>query len=245
MNQPGYGPSLKRGALEMLVIVLSILLAFGLDAWWDSRERIAESGDLMADLLAEFEETAAELERSVLRNQEVVSAAEEVLREIRSAPQAAEVPASTLAKLLLVPTTDPRRGNLDALVASGDFGLVHPRRLRGSLADWPAALRDLQEEEHDARVFVQETLIPFLAESVNLPPVFEWRMAATPSHRAVRDAQGVSLDTDPLIRLPRDRTFVNLIATRRYLSQFAVSNAAEVQRELDEILDGLRTVAAR
>jgi hypothetical protein len=234
------GLSLRRATLEMFVIVGSILLAFGLDAGWDAHQRQADAEDLLTDLLAEFEETATELERAVVRNQEVITAATEILAQLTRFPGNPEVAASTLAKLILVPTTDPRRGNLDALVASGDFGLVSHRHLRGSLADWPAALRDLQEEELDARVFVQTTLIPFLANAVELQPIFAWRLAATPSSRGVTDIDGTELSDDPMIRLPSDRQFSNLVATRRYLSQFTVSNAGTVQEELEAIVRALR-----
>ena len=176
-----------------------------------------------------------------MRNEQVIVAAEEVLRAIKDSGGDAEVRTSTLAFLLLVPTTDPRRGNLDGLVASANFQLVSPRSLRGALADWPAVLRDLQEEEVAARTFVQETLIPYLATAIDLPDVYDWRLATTPSHRGTTDdAGGVNLAEDPLIRVPRDGQLANLIASRRYFSQLVISNALDVQEELDAILGGLR-----
>ena len=43
-----------RVAIEGLVIVSSILLAFGIDAWWDERQEHREEQQILQDLQEEF-----------------------------------------------------------------------------------------------------------------------------------------------------------------------------------------------
>jgi hypothetical protein len=52
----------RRLIAEGVVIVASILLAFGLDAWWDATQQSRETADLLAALDEEFALAAEELE---------------------------------------------------------------------------------------------------------------------------------------------------------------------------------------
>ena len=51
-----------RVIVEGAVIVVSILLAFGIDAWWEGRQERAEEGRYIAALLDEAYGAANELE---------------------------------------------------------------------------------------------------------------------------------------------------------------------------------------
>lgn len=55
----------KRLITEGLVIVISILLAFTIDAWWDGRRDRQEAGDQVARLVAELETSISILESQV------------------------------------------------------------------------------------------------------------------------------------------------------------------------------------
>src|SRR5687767_11897909 len=99
----------------MLVIVSSILLAFALDAWWDARLESKEGAGVRAALVSEFNAVRTEVEFSALRNQRIIAAADSVLHLLRGANAPIEVTAGTVGALVLTPTTDARRGALDAL----------------------------------------------------------------------------------------------------------------------------------
>ena len=66
------------------MIVVSILLAFALDAWWESRQRANETDALLMALLAEFDASVAEFDRVAQRNEEVIRAADEVISVLRN-----------------------------------------------------------------------------------------------------------------------------------------------------------------
>lgn len=50
-------------SLEGLVIVLSILAAFAIDAWWDGRQEQEREQIVLEGILEEFRDSEAELSR--------------------------------------------------------------------------------------------------------------------------------------------------------------------------------------
>ena len=58
-----------RVAVEGVVIVASILIAFGIDAWWDSRQRRFDEDELLAAVQQNLEDTRIELERVLGSNE--------------------------------------------------------------------------------------------------------------------------------------------------------------------------------
>jgi len=232
-----------RIAIEGLVIVASILLAFALDAWWDRRQLRDEAHDLHVALLAEFQEAAVEVERAVDWNRGVVAAADTVLDQLGNPPGASQVSAGSVGALIRTPTTDPQDGNLTALLSSGDFGLVRGGALREAIADWPAALRDLQEEEIAAKTFVHEELVPFLAAAIDLDAAVAAHLAfvGLTSHRGGSASPTGTLPAD-VVRLPQDPELRNLVLYRRYLSVLVVDNAAPIQAHLDHLIAQLEAV---
>jgi len=232
--------TVRRTVGEVTVIVVSILLAFSLDAWWQARQLDAEAGDLMHALQVEFEDAESELERVRLRHDQVVAAADDVLFQLRGEGSAsAAVSAATLASLLLTPTTDPPRGTLDALLASGDLGLIRDEELRGRIADWPAALSDYQEEEQAARSFVLEELVPALGRHIDLRSTFEERLGSTIQRGSAAPTRAAPADSE-VMTLPRGLELTNLIETRRYLSRFAQDNLPILRMSFDSLGAHLR-----
>ena len=63
----------SRVVIEGLVIVVSILLAFGIDAWWDGRQEEASRVHLLSILQSDFTATRQLLESSIRRAEETVN----------------------------------------------------------------------------------------------------------------------------------------------------------------------------
>lgn len=57
----------SRVMLEGVVIVFSILLAFGIDAWWDRRQAVELESTMVDAVVAELERNAEELDRMIER----------------------------------------------------------------------------------------------------------------------------------------------------------------------------------
>ncbi len=231
-----------RVFVEGVVIVVSILMAFALEAWWGGQQRAKEEDEVLRALLVEFNGAEVELDRVEQRHAEVVSGADAILEQLRGAATSdATVSISALASLFLTPTADPQRGTLDALIASGSLDLIRSQALQSRLADWPAALGDYQEDEQAARSFVLEALTPGLARYVDLHDTFEWRINTVVSRGSVFNEEAVAIPVDHAT-LPRDLDAINLVETRRYYAKFALNQLVVLRVSFEAVRDQLRTV---
>ncbi|MEC7725820.1 MAG: hypothetical protein VYD05_09925 [Planctomycetota bacterium] len=88
--------------------MLSILVAFGLDAWWDyAKQRNAETDHLRA-LLIDFEQTRAGMEATIAHGERIVEHAKALSAAIDAdaAPTDARMDAM-LFELMSLPTFEP------------------------------------------------------------------------------------------------------------------------------------------
>ena len=102
----------KRLALEGMVIVGSILLAFGIEAWWNETQERAEERQALGALAREFRAASALLDRELLVTDSIVAAVETIHEW--TGPSADSRYADSLAVLLptvsRLPGFEPPRG---------------------------------------------------------------------------------------------------------------------------------------
>lgn len=219
---------------EGILIVVSILAAFGIDAWWDTRVELRGANALQAALSAEFETMEEEFAFSLSRNEMVIAAADSLLLQLRNESSSVEVPSGIVGTLLLTPTTDASRGAVDALIASGKIEILPSKRLRYLLANWSAVLDDVREEEFAAKNFVHEQLTPYLGRVTDLSTVFAWRLEERRNAGIVSEKTG-----GERVRLPTDSELINLIETRRYLASYVLTNFTKLQAAFEQIRNEL------
>ncbi|MEM9300879.1 MAG: hypothetical protein AAGE01_02140 [Pseudomonadota bacterium] len=140
----------RRLLVEGGTIVVSILLAFAIDAGWEARNERQEERDLLASLTADFrmnrEAAAATRARHVENFDRFVR-----FQRLSSAELARldEVQVAAIYRSFAAPWTfDPLRGTLDTLISSGKFGLIRDSELQRALI---AFLNLRADSEEDAR----------------------------------------------------------------------------------------------
>ena len=74
---------LKRIAVEAVVIVTSILLAFAIDAWWDERQERIEETEVLLGLKSEFSRYRDDLAKSIEYHANVRLLTEELMASTR------------------------------------------------------------------------------------------------------------------------------------------------------------------
>ena len=149
---------------EGVVIVGSILLAFGIQAWWDERqeeervrqdlENVASELGLNRELLlfqAEIDDRMATAARAMAERME---------------PEAARAVINLVDTLVFLgwstpPTLDPSLGALDALVVSGSLSTVEDPELRSNLSSLRAQFDDVLEGQHRGVAFYEANLADF------------------------------------------------------------------------------------
>ena len=150
--------------LEMALIVLSILVAFALDAWWGDQIQHKEEQARLESLRSELVASQTELDEiieSVTYHGKNVDTVVDLLMQAEGKPVV--VSNKLLGSIISWRTSDVSISTLEALRASGYFGLVTNADLRNALAAFPALLHDVQEDEAMAMHFVENILAPVLA----------------------------------------------------------------------------------
>lgn len=137
-----------RVFVEGVVIVGSILLAFGIDAWWEERQEREEEQEILRGLESDFSANLRRLGQIAGLNGEYED------RLLRFAEMGTEgwslLPPDSLRlyaqALVATRTFDPRDGTLDGALSSGKLELIVDTELRNRLMEWKRHLMDADEE---------------------------------------------------------------------------------------------------
>ena len=222
----------KRLFAEAAAIVVSILLAFAIDTWWDDRgDRHAERL-LLQRLQADFEGISSALAFTETEHRET-SAGCIALMKI---PQGDAVPVTDeydrfVALIFLTSRTfNPGAGAVAAFLQGGGARLVENPALADLLLSWPGLVEDLQEED----VFLQQGLalrwIPFLKSRVNIGPY----LAVYPEmNGGIPDEVARPVPRDELIV---DAELINNVLDRFKLQQIALRDIQPVIAAVNDIL---------
>jgi hypothetical protein len=137
---------LARAGLEFLVIVASILAAFALDAWWDSRAERDRVLTRLSALETELESTRGYIGDQRARLESVRVAVSDLLRHV--SPDAALLAPDSLNVLM---DLSFRMGTIElqgrapqTMESAGDVATLENAELTGLLASWPIALAEVR-----------------------------------------------------------------------------------------------------
>ncbi|MFQ5891145.1 MAG: hypothetical protein ACE5JR_14060 [Gemmatimonadota bacterium] len=223
----------RRLLLEGVLIVASILLAFGIEAWWvRSREHAAEI-EALQHLRGEFTATAERLAQTGERHESIRRSAKRLLGMTGpTLPAHLDTLAvdSLLMDLLGAPTVEPETVTLDALIGAGRLDLLSSPDLRRELASWSSAMADLAQEEQLAVEQMDQRFLPLIWDHV---PV------VTLDVTALADEYG---DIEPS-RFPRryrelfqERRFENAIEERMNSSRRSLRDLRRVEGIVQRIV---------
>jgi hypothetical protein len=209
---------------EGTVIVLSILLAFGIDAWWErwgENQREREALEALAD---DFAAADSVLALRVLAMDSAATAAQRIVDLV--GPDATAEDAASLTELIpriiRRPTFEPPMGTLDALLGSGELRLIQNAELKAALASFPSEIEGMAKTQDFGSEVVFSMLLPFLNSQV---PMLEFGLLA----------RGESDFTANPTALVRSLEFENLAQNRLMGITFALEAAAGVGGEIAAI----------
>ncbi|MDX1570692.1 MAG: hypothetical protein R3200_09420 [Xanthomonadales bacterium] len=200
-----------RWAAEFFVIVTSILLAFGIEAWWDERKERLEEQEILAGLEREYLDYRERLEFAIERHALMQAGMEALLEAMGAGTWTSETLTldQAVTRTLWPPTTELGGGVRDALVQAGRLELISDFVLREKLALWPGIYAEVIDDEVFSRDMVFDQLLPHLtANGYDLSALVKGMSSSAPST--------VSIGNNPAetTRLLTDRTFRALIQVR-------------------------------
>jgi len=138
-----------RFASEGAVIVVSILLAFWIDAWWDNRQARMTELTVLESIREEVEENRIELDRLLGRNGTQFDRIDGFLAstpdELRSLPQDSVAP--WISAIVVTWTYDGDDSAAGLFLGSSAPVTQHARDVRTVLARWVRIVEDMEEEK--------------------------------------------------------------------------------------------------
>ena len=215
--------------------MVSILLAFWIDAWWQEQVELRESTALIRGLHADFESSQEHLSEWLDGNKRAFVAAQELLAEIRKTPVGddIEVPLEWVQAAMITATYDPTDTSLRTAVATGRIELIMDPALRNALADWRQQLDDTQEDEALVRHIVVNQLVPILAQQIRIAGALEYDRL----FNWFTGRQQVELDGQFTITVTTE--LEGALAQKLFYSQFIVDGLATIGDTQAEVLQQL------
>lgn len=152
------GSDLQRNILNGVGIVLSILLAFSIEALWDTRSERQQEEALMEGLRQEFKVNLEQLDRMVaeFRRQDALL---EAYFDMPTPPTEEEARTAvrrfTLA-LLWADDFDPSMASLEMILNAGRPDLIFGSEIGALLWTWKTQFEDTQDDIGAFRLFIQD-----------------------------------------------------------------------------------------
>lgn len=224
-------PRTRALLAEAVVVVLSILIAFALDAAWDNRELGRELDQDLASVAAEIRANIEVAGFHIALANRVADASGELLRALRAAPDGEDV--AVVDTLVwwqtMTPTYEPSLGAIDAVAASGRMSAIEDRELSRRLASLRSSIEDAVEEEYEAQTYF---------EAIQAPRVFA-HLDFSDLHYITDQFVGAAM-TEPLesrqsVAYPNSPEIRSAIEYRRYLYLEAVASLRDIVQELEGI----------
>jgi hypothetical protein len=196
--------SWSRILVEGVVIVVSILLAFGIDAWWDGRQRREVEHEIRDQLADEFRAVQATLLGDLEVHAQHRDRVGVLLNLANSSEKGSLNSEDFLDAFLGFTSTYLETGTLDGVLTSGQLSLIMDAELRRMLAAWPSAEEEFAEEWHyvDGEVAM---IRPFVGGEVDYASVAHEVM---PDVHAVSNADRFETTALAFLRTRRARNFL-------------------------------------
>ena len=237
MPRMGRGARLGRGILQGLGIALSILIAFGIEAWWDERGDRVREEEAIRQLTAEFEVIEGELARLDSADTVGRSGTENVSELLLAmGMDRGSLSDLRLDSLIAAAIGNPRvfvpEGVLSSVLASGDLALLRSDSLRVALSGWAPYRAEILSDVRYASDFNTEFLLPYLFEQVPVRTID----VRTGYHEELGPSP-FPYDPWPLLS---DRHFENLINERMILLETNAQRLGEARAHVGTVLRLLR-----
>jgi len=233
----------KRLSVEAAAIVVSILLAFAIDAWWEERlERRTEAGILDRlqkefsanyDLIDEMKERCTAFCRAERASSQVYEMIDQALA---ASIATIEVSDAQMDDLIGAATFEAETPVLDGLIQSGQLAIVQDQRISSAIATWDRFLRDSVELQVRARQNIDRYLIPALIKRGDVGHVVR-------NHALQHVDENVDFSGETTLAL--DIEFKGIIAQRSENTiriSFAMDRA---QRAAGEVLAAINVARSR
>lgn len=245
--------SLVRMLLEGTAILLSILLAFSIDAAWDQRQEREADVTRLSALYGELQTHKVLLAEAIAAHRATVEYGYELIGLLSAKPSSGEASRITelLNGLLNYYRINAPFGSLETAISSGAIARMEIVDLASSLASWPTVIEDLLEEQENGSRVVSINLYANLGRMVSLRDVYQRRFLS-PSGRGTEDVISEvamrelpdTLSAPDYSVLHSDVSFSNELMYLMMMAQSSHGEAVIADQKLDKLTDRLQICLA-
>jgi len=226
-----------RIVVEGVAVVLSILLAFGIDAAWDARQLHAKEVEYLTALRVEMGLAADELAEDHSRRDQWVAWSDSIQSQIerRTVPDSA-VNVWVQQVGMYMTRFFPPSSVLNDLVSSGSLAVITSQDVRFALLTYDRGRERLNYLEDWAREVDEDGIRPYLTQN------FRWTsdepMPLVGGVRLPADSRvPVVLPAGALGRMMRDPVFENLILIKRQRLAIVQRRSGQLRGLIDEVIE--------
>ncbi len=217
---------------EGIAIVVSILLALAVDAWWEERQKSHAEQQLLRSLKSDFLENDRRIKGHIKLESRLANAISDLLDQMGSVEEGEPITVadSLLAAVLPSPTFDPVKTTLEASASAGLIQLIRSEEVRNELANWQSVADDTRQDELAVRKVVNDLLLPEFKKSVQLAHLYDhvvaWSVGNLQAAQELANHQTISVSLD----------MTNAVATQLFNIRFVMSGLKEMEQVQDRLL---------
>jgi hypothetical protein len=227
--------TLRNSLREVFIVVISILIAFSLDAGWDSWRDNERESELLVALEHDFEQNRALLQAAVASNEESLKAVRRFSDLIAGSEVVPEDFDILYAMSFVVRFFSPVSATYDSLINSGDFALIRRDELRSALVEWGTMVdSNIRAEQYLTEQFMDE-IYSFATGTGSLSRLLADQRDLIAGGNLADRPVTPAFDHDRE-QLMQNREFHNLLATRALFLQYLVRSNHELLAITERIL---------
>ena len=228
--------NIAKLALESAVVVMSILIAFALDAWWNERQLQRDTAEDLAIVQFELEENIRLIRVTTDIIDQVLAANDVFIAELTSQPDSTMVDIDDTTIWWAIfnnPTLDLSFGATDAWIADGRLGALGSPMLRQRLASVRGKVGDVVEEQQIAREISVREIYPAIKDEIGDIELVQEIVSAGLQARQRTSVQAISGSGTIAVRNSNALRF--LLRARSLWYEASRYETRDFQTELEEI----------
>jgi hypothetical protein len=238
----GPSPSWKRAFSELALIVVGVLIALAVNAWWSRRQDDARERAYLRQLLVDVQGNEQDIDRVLAQTQGAITALERLVDAFDAAGPlpACDTLSSLIRNSLTYSSVDLRSGTYSALMGTGEVRLIRNDSLRAQVISYASEV-----EGASARL---EQWIPLMwdtAEPLRRRIEYFWRLSRPAG--SSEPPPWLECDLEPLRREPEVRAALFAIHLAHRNRRDALEEVGEANRRLRRSLESasgsVRTVS--
>ena len=228
----GQSPSWKRALGELALIVMGVLIALAVNAWWSRRQDDARERAYLRQLLVDVQGNEQDIDRVLVQSRGAITALE---RLVDAFDAAGPLPAcATLDSLVRTSLTysnvDLRSGTYAALMGTGEVRLIRDDSLRAQVISYAS-----EAEGASARLEQWVPLMWDTAEPLRRRIEYFWRLSRPAG--SSESPPWSDCDLEPLRREPEVRAALFAIHLAHRNRVDALEEVGEANRRLRRSLE--------